>query len=115
MGVDEVNDYVFAEKTKLFSAYLIGRLNADLHSKTVHVEHKNGFEPYRQTCQIVDAVPENAKFHMSTELMALTKNYRGKVVELRTLSGLRLTLKTKIAEFKKVIGEEPAYRRSWRT
>ena len=105
--VDTYADYVFLEKTTFLNSYLICKLNTDLHGKTFGLESKNGFELYRQICQLVDAVPENAAFHMNNDLGALTKLHGNKVVDLRTLYGFRLLLKRKIAEYKKVIGTNP--------
>ena len=78
--VDGENDYNFNSKTVFLNAYLIGKLNTSLHDKTVSVEHTNGFEVYRQICQIMDAVLENAKFHMTNELSNMVKTHGGKVV-----------------------------------
>ena len=91
--VDTYADYVFLEKTTFLNSYLICKLNTDLHGKTFGLESKNGFELYRQICQLVDAVPENAAFHMNNDLGALTKLHGNKVVDLRTLYGFRLLLK----------------------
>ena len=55
--VDQLMDYPFQERTTFLNAFLVGKLNSNLHDKTVGVEHRNGFELYRQICQIVDAVP----------------------------------------------------------
>ena len=43
-------------------------MHTSLHDRTVGVEHHNGFEIYRQICQMIDAVPENAEFHMASDL-----------------------------------------------
>ena len=107
-NVNTYSDYVFLDKTTFLNSYLICKLNSDLHGKTFGLENKNGFELYRQICQFVDAVPENAAFHMNNDLGALTKLHGNKVVDLRTLYGFRLLLlKRTIAEYKKVIGTNP--------
>ena len=80
--IDQVLDYPFHERTTYLNAYLVSKLNSNLHDKTVGVEHRNGFELYRQVCQIVDAVPENASFHMKNEITGLTKTYGPKVTDL---------------------------------
>ena len=49
----------FVEKSRWMYTYLMGKLNAELHSKTFGVENKNGSEVYRLICHPVDAVPEN--------------------------------------------------------
>ena len=72
------------------------------------LDHRNGFELYRLVCQLVDAIPENAAFHLNKELVNLTKMHGGKVTDLRTLYGFRLLLNRKVAEFKKVIGHNPS-------
>ena len=95
------------------NSYLICKLNTDLHTKTFGLEHKNGFELYRVVCQLVDAIPENAAFHLNNELLNLTKQYGSKVVDLRTLYGFRLLLKRKVAEYKKVIGNNPSEENSY--
>ena len=100
-------DYVFADKSKFLHAYLVGKLNTDLHERTVGITGKNGFETYRQVCQISDAVPENADFFMNAELQNLVSRHVSKVTDLKTLYGFRLLLKKKNAEFKKIVGKEP--------
>jgi hypothetical protein len=104
--IDQVLDYPFHERTTYLNAYLVSKLNSNLHDKTAGVEHRNGFELYRQVCQIVDAVPENASFHMKNEITGLTKTYGPKVTDLKSLYGFRLLLKKRMVEFKKIIGEE---------
>ena len=68
-----IDQYDFSQRTLFLNAYLIGKLNTDLHDKTISVEHQNDFELYRQVCQIVDALLENAKLHMSNAPSNLAK------------------------------------------
>ena len=82
-------------------------MNTDLHDRIIGIEGKNGFEAYRQVAQILDAVPENAAFIMSAELLQLATQHGPKVRDLRSLYGFRLLLKKKNAEYKKVIGNKP--------
>ena len=103
----EPDDYIFYEKTVFLNAYLVGKLSSDLHNRTLGIEHKNGFELYRQVCQLIDPIAENAKFHMNNDLNNLTKQYGGKVVDLKTLYGFRLLLKRQIVQYKKIVGESP--------
>ena len=56
----------FAKKSRWLYTYLLGKLNTELHSKTVGVEGKNGFEVYRQICNIVDAIPANYQFYLDS-------------------------------------------------
>ena len=56
----------------------------------------------------MEAIPDNAAFHLNNELLNLTKMHGGKVTDLRTLYGLRLLPKRKVAEYKKVIGHGPS-------
>ena len=49
----------FTEKTRWLYTYFLGKLNTELHGKTIGIEGKNGLEMYRQICKIIDAVPEN--------------------------------------------------------
>jgi hypothetical protein len=70
-------DYKFLDMTMFLNSYLICKLNTDLHTKTFGLENKNGFELYRVVCQLVDAIPENAAFHLNNELLNLTKQYGG--------------------------------------
>ena len=80
--------------TTFLNSYLIRNLNTDVHTETFGLDHRNGFEQlYRLVCQLVDAIPENAAFHLNNELLNLTKMHRGKVTDLRTLYGFRLLLK----------------------
>ena len=62
-------DYPFQQRTTFVNAYLINKVSTSLHDRTVGVEHHDGFEIYRQICQMIDAVPENAEFHMANDLI----------------------------------------------
>jgi len=86
---------------------MVNKLNTDLYDIIVEIEDKNGFETYRQVAQILDAVPENAAFIMSAELLQLATQHGPKVRDLRSLYGFRRLLKKKNAEYKKVIGSKP--------
>ena len=92
-GVTEQQDYPFIENSNFLYAYLIGKSSTTPHEKTTGVEHRNGFDLYRQVCQIVDAVPENAAFHMRSEVSGLTKTHGTKVSDFKSLYGFRLLLK----------------------
>ena len=105
-GVTEDADYPFMEKSQFLHSYLISKISASLHEKTVGIEHKHGFEFYRQICQSVDSVPDNAGFHMRNDITGLTKTFGAKVSDLKSLYGFRLLLKKKLTEYKKIIGEE---------
>lgn len=85
----------------------MGQSNTDLHNRTIGIERKNGFDLYRQVCQFVDPIAENAKFHMLTDLNNLTKMYGNRVIDLRTLYGFRLLLKRQHINYKKIVGESP--------
>ena len=61
-------DYPFQQRTTFFNAYLINKLSTSLHDRTIGVEHHNGFEIYRQICQMIDAVPETTIYYMIEEL-----------------------------------------------
>ena len=50
--------------------YLFGKLNTNLHSKSVSIENRNGFELYRLVVTAIDKIPENAKFLMGADLTA---------------------------------------------
>ena len=75
-------DYPFQQRTTFFNAYLINKLSTSLHDRTVGIEHHNGFEIYRQVCQMIDAVPENAEFHMANDLTISSSNFGAKVNDL---------------------------------
>ena len=93
----------------LLNSYLICKLNTDdLHTKTFGLDNQNGFELYRQICQLVDSIPEDAAFHLSNELGNLTSLHGGRVKDLQTLYGFRWILKRKVAEYKKISGESPS-------
>ena len=66
---------------------LICRLNTHLHTKTFGLDNQNGFELYRQICQLVDSIPDDAAFLLSNEPGNLTSLHGGKVKDLRTLYG----------------------------
>ena len=55
---------------------------------------------------MIDAALENADFHMPNELTTLSKNFGGKVTDLKSLYGFRLLLKKKMIEYKKVLGKD---------
>ena len=57
-------------------------------------------------CQMIVALPENAEFHMANGLTTLSRNFGGKVTDLKSLYGFQLLLKKKITEFEKVLGKE---------
>ena len=100
-------DYVFADKTKFMHAFRVGKLNTYLYDRTAGIENKNGLEIFRQVCQIVDAVPENAPFFMNSDLLNLVKLHGPKVVDLKSLYGFTILLKRKNAEYKKIVGKDP--------
>ena len=68
---------------------MLSRLNAELYSKTLSIEGKNGFELYRQVVRAVDEIPENAKFLMGAEIANLVHKFGVKVKDLKTLYGFR--------------------------
>ena len=80
---DQLTDYTFQERTTFLNDFLVGKPNSNLHDKTLGVEHRIGLELYLQICQIVDAVPENASFHMKNEITGLMKTYGPKVNDLK--------------------------------
>ena len=62
--MDIADHWQFEEKSRFLWNFLLGRLNAELYSKTLSIENRNGFELYRQVVRAVDEIPENAKFLM---------------------------------------------------
>ena len=104
--IDHPQDYPFQKSTTFLYAYLVSKLNTNLLDKTVGIEHRNGFELYRQICKIVDAVPEDAQFHMNKYMIGLAKTFGPKVTDLKSMYGFRLLLKKRMAEYKKVLGED---------
>ena len=62
--MDIAKDWEFEEKSRFLWNFLLGRLNAELYSKTLSIEGRNGFELYRQVVRAADEIPENAKFLM---------------------------------------------------
>ena len=87
--------------------YHMGKLNAELHSKTFGVEHKNGLEVYRLICNTVDAVLENYQFYMDSQFTAISQIYGDKIKGLKELYNFRMMLKAKFIACKKAIGHEP--------
>ena len=71
---------------------------------------------YRQIYQIIDAVPEDAQFHMKNDMTGPAKTFGPKVTDLKSFYGFRLLLKKRMAESKKVLSEdlEPAVRKNGR-
>ena len=57
---DILQDWDFEEKSRFLQNFLRSNLNAELYSKTLSIEGRNGFELYRQVVRAVDEIPENA-------------------------------------------------------
>ena len=76
------HEYPFSEMSKFLYAYMINKLNTDLHDRIISIEEKNGFEVYRQVAKILDAVPENALFIMDAELLQLATQHGPKVRDI---------------------------------
>ena len=53
--------------------YTLGRLNTEMHGKSVSVKNRNGLELYRLVNQSVDALPTNAKFYLDCQLLMFAK------------------------------------------
>ena len=62
--MDIGDHWQFEEKSRFLWNFLLGRLNAELYSKTLSIDGRNGFEQYRQVVRAVDEIHENAKFLM---------------------------------------------------
>ena len=99
--------WYFEEKTRFLFNFLVNKLNTELHEKTIGIEKKNGFELYRLVYNSVDALPENAAWHLDAQIMALPQHCKAMIKGIKELYGFRLHLKTKIAAYKKIVGEEP--------
>ena len=106
-GIDIATDWEYKDKSLLLYAYFINTLNVFLYDKTVGIADKNGFELYWQICQLVDAVPENAIFHTGAGLSAMVQKFGGKINDLKNLYVVRLLLKKKSAEYRKILGVKP--------
>ena len=61
--------------------FLLSKLNAELYSKTLSIEGRNGFELYRQVVRAVDEMPENAKFFMGAEIANFVHKFGDKVTQ----------------------------------
>ena len=88
----------FSEKSRFIWMFLISQLSTDLHEKTLGIENKNGLELYRLIYNAVDALPENAEFHLDCQLTALPQLHALGVKNLKDLYGFRLLLKRMVAE-----------------
>ena len=86
----------------------MNKLNTDLHRKTTGIEDRNGLEMYRQICNIVDALPANYKFYLDAQLAALPHKHADNIKGLKELYEFRVLLKKQVAEYKKVIGNDPS-------
>ena len=86
-------------------------MNTELHEKTIGIENKNGLELYRLIYNSVDALPENAEFHMDCALTALPQQHAMGIKNLMDLYGFRLLLKKKVAEYKTIVGQEPEHKK----
>ena len=94
--LSEEFDYPFYQRTIVLNAYLISTLNTSLHDKAVGSEHHGGFKFYRQICEIMNAVREDAEFQVVNELTTLSRNFGAKATDLKSLYGFRLRLKKNI-------------------
>ena len=83
----------------------MGKLSTDLFDRVSSIQHKNGFEVYRQVAQMIDSVPENAEFVLNAELLQLVSVHGPKVRDLKSLYAFRLFSKKRNAEYGKTIGK----------
>ena len=86
---------------------MIGKLNTELHTKTISVEANHGSEVYRIVCNAVDAIPENYNIYLDSQFTAMPHLYGDKIKGLKELYAFRLMLKAKVVAYKKAIGTEP--------
>ena len=63
------------EKTRFMLTHLLGKLNTELHGKSVSVKNRNGLELYRLVNQSVDALSTNANFNLDCKLMTFAKEH----------------------------------------
>ena len=80
-------DWDIEEKTRFMFTYLLGKLNTELHGKSVSVKNRNGLEIYRLVSQSVDALPTNAKFYFACQPTTFAKEYP----EVKSIKDLYLT------------------------
>ena len=97
----------FADKARWLHTYLMTKLNTDLHSKTISIEGKNGFEVYRTICNTIEPIPANYKFFLDSQFTLMPQQYADKVKGLKELYAFRMLLKAKVSAYKKALGEEP--------
>ena len=57
----DYSEWDFEEKSRFLYTYSPGKLNTELHGKTIGIDDRNGFELYRLINESVDALPANAK------------------------------------------------------
>ena len=94
VGAQAFPDHKYLEKTMFLNSYLICRLNTELHTKTFGLDNQNGFDLYRQICQLVDSIPEDAAFHLSNELGHPTSLHGCKVHGSQDVVPVQVALKT---------------------
>ena len=72
-GSDLINpiDWDFTDKSRWMYTNIRSKLKTELHSKTIGIENKNGFEVYRLIRMSVDAVPENYQFYLDSQFTAM--------------------------------------------
>ena len=99
--------YEFVSASRMLHTFLLNKINADMHERTTMIENKNGFELYRVIYQSVDPIASNALFACDQAIMQISHEHAGKIKSLKDLYQFRMLLKRKVAEYKKIIGQEP--------
>ena len=87
--------------------FLLGKINTDMHERTATIDKKNGFELYRVVYSSVDPIASNADFTYDQAIMKLGYDTAGKIKNIKDLYEFRVVLKKKVAEYKKIRGQEP--------
>ena len=96
----------FEEKSRFIYAWLLTKINTEMHEKTLAITHNSGFELYRAIYNSVDAMPQNLEFMYRQQLMQLVPPYAGNTNNLGELFEFRTMLMKKVNEIKEAIGKE---------
>ena len=101
-------DWDFETKSRWLYNYMYTKLNSDMALRTIHIEGRNGLEMHRLVNNLVDAIPENARFYLNCEFGELVRDVAGKVKGLKDVCAFKNKLKVKATEYHRILGEHPS-------
>ena len=106
-GEERLDESGYGPASRKLYTFLLGKINTDMHERTATIEKKNGFELYRVIYNSIDPISSNADFACDQAIMKMGFDAAGKIKNLKDLYEVRVALKKKVAEYKKIRGREP--------